>query len=484
MISPCRAARGCTIAAVAAIIASAWPVAGRAQGAGAASFIVIDTAYAGRFQDDQLVRAVVDSLPAFVDTALGIIRSNLGMTPAISDSILVRIRDMPVTGTGKTYSASSVSYIRQGINDDGDRWFADTSKSYIRIYAENISVHGRSWTQQVLAHELVHGLMRSRLHTVMQRELPLWLIEGLAVYGSGMGHDKIDLLLCYQDSLPETLLNGIDNREHTGWDYGEDFLFLDRVAARYGRQAISGLFAGLLAGQGYNDALLRLTGVSWARLRPVIESDAMVWLHDYADDQYHRLQNGLADAKNKRYREAAAIFISAIDGPYRPRMLLEAGICYQQLQRYDSAITYYRQVMDCGGAFCDRALYRTAICCNRLALYDTAAALLETYLKSYPGGEDIDNIYYFLGQNYHNAKRYDLAAQRWETFLLNPQYATADAAANAAYQLGCCYYAMDNYDAARTWINVYLRKYPGHHRRAKAEQLLAQIELKAAGRPK
>src|SRR5205823_2966292 len=82
---------------------------------------------------------------------------------------------------------------------------------------------------KVLAHELVHAMMNDAIGGEAALVLPVWLHEGLAVYGSEQGEQMLDSYLkAFPDRSAEQFINGLEG-PHGALDYAEDYLAIKYI---------------------------------------------------------------------------------------------------------------------------------------------------------------------------------------------------------------------------------------------------------------
>lgn len=173
--------------------------------------------YTGKYKDDPRLKAAQDKLPAFTKEAVAALKKSLGVDLASQAAVLYRFKDKGDSRDGER--AVTVTVGRKG-----------KPCSVIIFYAEFVMLDEQDYRSRVI-HEFKHAAFRG-LMGQRYLDLPKWVKEGLAVYGSGQLPDRLPQILSNEAfglKDPLKLLDGIDERDkdHTTNDYLEDALFFE-----------------------------------------------------------------------------------------------------------------------------------------------------------------------------------------------------------------------------------------------------------------
>lgn len=118
--------------------------------------------------------------------------------------------------------------------------------------------------ERVFAHELVHAMINDALGAKSALIFPVWLNEGLAVYGADQGEQ---VMLSYVHRMwgfaEGRLINGLDG-PHTAYDYVEDYLAIKYINDTHGVNALHNFVRKLVDLRGnVREAYESATNESW-----------------------------------------------------------------------------------------------------------------------------------------------------------------------------------------------------------------------------
>ena len=103
--------------------------------------------------------------------------------------------------------------------------------------------------EKVLAHELVHAMLNDAIGAESAVILPVWLHEGLAVYGADQGEQMVRSYAAQFPDDHNQMINGLEG-PHTGLDYAEDYLAIKYIYKEHGVNALHNFVRELVARKG------------------------------------------------------------------------------------------------------------------------------------------------------------------------------------------------------------------------------------------
>ena len=193
--------------------------------------------YTGKFAGDVRLQAALERLPQDFAHARESLKRTLGVDIG-RPRVVFELQD-------------------KGFSRDTTRAYAETiaidyePHTLLTFYTEHIVVSDYDHRSRVV-HELKHAGFRD-LMGVAYLDLPVWVREGLAVYGAEQFEDRAAAILgseVFAGRDPRGILKGIDNTDHGVTDYLEDaaaFLWLE--AKREG--AVHEFCRRILKGESY-----------------------------------------------------------------------------------------------------------------------------------------------------------------------------------------------------------------------------------------
>lgn len=118
--------------------------------------------------------------------------------------------------------------------------------------------------KKVFTHELIHAMLNDALGGEAALKLPVWLHEGLAVYGADQGERMLKNYVYATNGFSESqLLNGLEG-DHGAADYAEDYLAIKYLAVKKGPNCLKGFVRETIAREGnFKEALSYSCFESW-----------------------------------------------------------------------------------------------------------------------------------------------------------------------------------------------------------------------------
>jgi len=216
----------------------------------------VDRAYRGRYDQDPRFYELLDRMPAMRSQALATACRATGLRPVqADDAYVVRFKE---TYPGASFGASSQPVrSEQGV------------RVLVTVSARQF-VLGVIDREATLAHEFIHGLMREHMGSGAYRALPVWLREGIAVWGSGQLAERCRNAIAaafLQRRDPRAVVEAFAAPTGPADSYLRDALLFEYISRTYGAGAVRALVARLLAGDDPRRAFSRISGTSWYALR-------------------------------------------------------------------------------------------------------------------------------------------------------------------------------------------------------------------------
>lgn len=208
--------------------------------------------YSGKFEKDIRLQAAVKALPKHVDEGFDTLRKRLGVDLRCHTHVLYSFRDAgPKTGGGLKATTRLIGRNNQ-------------PTTIIYFYAE-AAVTNLEGFRKTTVHEMKHagflGMMGDAYH-----DLPNWIREGLALWGSEDVEQRLQLVLCNAiagGKGPMAVLDGIEDPDHDVRDYLEDVIAFEWLASKDPNN-IHAFCRRLLKGEPYREIWADLSGTSYA----------------------------------------------------------------------------------------------------------------------------------------------------------------------------------------------------------------------------
>jgi len=210
-------------------------------------------AYSGRFEDDIRLGAAIKALPKHIDDGFRMLQKRLGVDLRPHANILYAFKD----GGRKVKGGLKATTRIIGVNNK--------PAIIIYFYAERTVTDPEGFRKTTI-HEMKHagflGIMGAPYH-----DLPQWIREGLALWGSEDVELRLQLVLCNTitgDKDPESVLDGIEDPDHDYRDYLEDVLAFEWLASKDPGN-IPAFCRRLVKGEPYREIWADLSGLSYAK---------------------------------------------------------------------------------------------------------------------------------------------------------------------------------------------------------------------------
>ncbi|MEM7394386.1 MAG: tetratricopeptide repeat protein, partial [Verrucomicrobiota bacterium] len=208
--------------------------------------------YSGKLEDDIRLQAAMKKLPDYIGQGFATLKKRLGVDLKPHARIVYSFKDAGPRTSGGLKATTRII----GIDNK--------PTTVIFFYAEKVVTHDESF-RKTTVHEMKHagflGLMGQSYHN-----LPKWVREGLALWGSEDIETRVQLVLCNQITGakdPLTVLDGIEDVEHNDRDYLEDALAFEWLATK-NPENVEIFCRRLLDGEPYREIWADLSGLEYA----------------------------------------------------------------------------------------------------------------------------------------------------------------------------------------------------------------------------
>ncbi|MHC4959722.1 MAG: hypothetical protein ACYTGN_15260 [Planctomycetota bacterium] len=191
--------------------------------------LLLAPGYAGKYDDDPRLKAILLRLPKLQEQAKGRIREAVGSAPTRVDLL---VEDAGERRDGRWAETRT----------KGDRQQLVLFSEYLVLGAHDV--------EATLVHELFHCLQSEKLGA-RYREVPAWAREGAALYvARQFGRiDRLVVLAGTDRRLADPsarLNNGLETEPHSLWDYGEDLCAFLAARKRHGDEKMRALVQAML----------------------------------------------------------------------------------------------------------------------------------------------------------------------------------------------------------------------------------------------
>jgi len=207
--------------------------------------------YAGKYEGDIRLQAAMEALPGYKSEGLRTLHKRLGVDLAPHARVLYAFKD----GGPKVSGGLNATTRIIGIDNK--------PTVIIYLYAERVVTDHEGFRRTVI-HEMKHagflGIMGDAYH-----DLPKWIREGLALWGTEDVDSRVQLVLCNRitgGKDPMDVLDGVEDPEHTNRDYLEDVLAFEWLASK-SPDNISAFCRRLTEGEPYRKIWSDLSGAPY-----------------------------------------------------------------------------------------------------------------------------------------------------------------------------------------------------------------------------
>lgn len=209
-------------------------------------------AYKGKFAEDVRLKAAIAALPGYLEEGYGMLEERLGVQLKPHTHVIYSFVDMtPKTGGGAKATTRVI-----GVDNE--------PTTIVYFYTESVVTDPAGYHTTAI-HELKHagfiGVMGDAYH-----DLPKWIREGLALWGSNDIDERVRLLLCNEIAGkrdPLGMLDGIEDVDHNYRDYMEDVLAFEWLESK-AKGNVKAFCKRLVAGEDYRAIWADLSGLSYA----------------------------------------------------------------------------------------------------------------------------------------------------------------------------------------------------------------------------
>jgi tetratricopeptide (TPR) repeat protein len=207
--------------------------------------------YSGKYDLDIRLHAIVKTLPDDMMVGFSMLEQRLGIDLKPHTNILFEYKD----ASKDTPGGSKASTFTIGRNNK--------PTTVVRFYTEMVVTDPKSYRNTVI-HEMKHaGFLGIMGHSY--DDLPTWIREGLAVWGSDNVADRVQNVLSNAisaDQDPMTVLDGIEDPVHNERDYMEDGLAFDWLESKKAGN-VKAFCRRLVKGESYREIWADLSGMKY-----------------------------------------------------------------------------------------------------------------------------------------------------------------------------------------------------------------------------
>ena len=210
---------------------------------------LLETSYAGSHPDlyaeeQDRVRILVRQAQLEISSQLGLLQYREGFRCPLT----VRFDDTPVQGL-----EHALAYVRP----------VPTNRGFAQELVVNLDVMARSRNDfdQIFYHEMTHAVLNDAVVSVYGRMLPSWVQEGLAVYISGEGPERVRALAQhYRKSQVKAAVRDLDEPV---LDYARDYAAFKYILDKHTINSLQAFVRDLLDGESPQEAIEDATGLGW-----------------------------------------------------------------------------------------------------------------------------------------------------------------------------------------------------------------------------
>lgn len=208
-------------------------------------------AYSGKYDDDIRLQAALKATPKHIEDGYAILEDKLGVDLRKHTNVVILFKDGGVKGPRGVKATTRII----GIDNK--------ARTMIQFYTETVVVDAEGF-RRTLVHEMKHAgfleIMGKPYH-----DLPIWIREGLAVWGSESADDRVRLVL--SNSLiaaqgPMSALNGIEGPDQDDRDYLEAVLAFEWLESKKPGN-VKAFCRRLIKGEPYREIWADLSGTSY-----------------------------------------------------------------------------------------------------------------------------------------------------------------------------------------------------------------------------
>ncbi len=211
--------------------------------------------YSGKYAGTPFLKDFLGDLPRIRKGALARAERRAGVAPAEPDRIAIRLLDaesLPEAELKKWKRA--VFHVARG---------EEPGSAVVTLFLEPFA-SGEAVPETALARAFVKAVFLARFAEKELKEIPDWIVEGLALYAGGddEGEAVVERILAARRKPVETLLGDLEGK-HEPSDLAQDFWAFLWLEKEKGRKTVAAFGQAVLDGKPYDATLMGLTGKGW-----------------------------------------------------------------------------------------------------------------------------------------------------------------------------------------------------------------------------
>jgi len=303
----------------------------------------IDQSYSGLYSQDPEFMALVEELAAVRAQAIRRAEARLGLEFDRPEFIIVRLED---TSANSGLGASS----RPVRARQGDVFLVTLSARQLRLGVMDV--------ESSLVHEFIHGLMREKMGERDYLSLPVWIREGIAVWGAGQLRERARNVISeafLEGKDPRIVVSELENLRFSSDEYLTDAILFELIEKESGAEAVRRAVRSLVEGDSWREVLEEASAMSWS----VLQMAAM----DFSSVLFERMvsESGLGLFQTARRLERLGDTQAALE-----KLFALVEVCPDELLK-------------------PSAWYWIGRWSERLGDLESAAGAYDTVLQDYPG---------------------------------------------------------------------------------------------------
>jgi hypothetical protein len=230
--------------------------------------------YTGRHQEEFVtqydrVRLLARQAQVEASARLGLVQYHEGFTYPL----LVRFEDGAPAGI-----ENSLAYVRLLESPQG---FAQ--ELVVNLDATSVT---REDFDRIFYHEMTHAVMNDAVGGEASSKIPHWVQEGLAMYVSEEGKDRVaQAAQLFKKSQVRALLYDLDG-PYMGNAYPQYYLAIETLYEKHSVNAVQALVRDLILGKSITDSVEDVTGLPYAKFQDEVREYSLKVLEEKARPDY------------------------------------------------------------------------------------------------------------------------------------------------------------------------------------------------------